>query len=388
MKVVGDSHRQQALFEEEADFVEPNKGAAKTKNKAKKSSEGAEAAADTQPKLEPLPKVEQPEYQTHQIIDDESDWDEVQLALAEEPEVDETTQGLADILRPAPKKHLWLKVTAAVALLLITIEGFMLADQIWQEQSWITALYGVLFVLIFGGSLLLLLKELRKLSLLSQTEQKQEATRQILAGEQCDHVERYCKTLLPLTLSPALKEATEQWQALLNDIHTDQDVLKLYEQMVIPVCDEKAKAVVQQWSSQAALMVAISPLASLDMLLIAWRNIRMIDEIAKCYGLELGLLSRLRLIKLVMYNIIYAGSSELALDLGLQSVGADLAGKFSARAAQGLGAGLLSARLGIKAMQLCRPVPFVEPQTQPKLSHVAKGLRQTLLSQVFAKQPS
>ena len=109
---------------------------------------------------------------------------------------------------------------------------------------------------------------------------------------------------------------------------------------------------------------------------------RMIDEIPACYGLELGLLSRIGLLKLLLYNLLYAGVSELAIDLGLQSIGADLAGKFSARAAQGLGAGLLSARLGIKAMQVCRPVAFSEPEHPPRLSQIAKGLRKTLLKQI------
>ncbi len=35
----------------------------------------------------------------------------------------------------------------------------------------------------------------------------------------------------------------------------------------------------------------------------------------------------------------------------------DLAARLSARAAQGIGAGLLTARLGIKAMEVCRPLP-------------------------------
>ena len=392
MKVVGDSHRQQALFGEESEFVETQKRANKT-GKAKKAEIKTEPAiASLKPEAKPSEseikqqeKKPETKLKSQQVLEDKSDWDEVQISLAESPEVQVQTESLTEILRPAKNHHWWFKLTASVVLLLVTIEGVMLANQIWQQQSWLIAIYGVLFVLIFGGFLFLILKEIRKLSLLAQTEGKQNATTEILAGQTCDHIERYCKNLLPSTLTPELKEATLQWQELLDDTHTDQDVLRLYEQTVVPVCDEKAKAVIQQWSGQAALMVAISPVAALDMLLIAWRNIRMIDEIAACYGLELGLLSRLKLLKLVLYNLIYAGASELALDLGLQSVGADLAGKFSARAAQGLGAGLLSARLGIKTMQLCRPIEFIDPQTRPRLSQIAKGLRQTLLSQAFSK---
>jgi putative membrane protein len=55
----------------------------------------------------------------------------------------------------------------------------------------------------------------------------------------------------------------------------------------------------------------------------------------------------------------------------------DLAARLSARAAQGIGAGLLTARLGIKAMELCRPLPWLEGD-KPKLG----DFRRQLVSQL------
>ncbi|EPW2013040.1 TIGR01620 family protein, partial [Shigella sonnei] len=104
-------------------------------------------------------------------------------------------------------------------------------------------------------------------------------------------------------------------------------------------------------------MIAVSPLALVDMAFIAWRNLRLINRIATLYGIELGYYSRLRLFKLVLLNIAFAGASELVREVGMDWMSQDLAARLSTRAAQGIGAGLLTARLGIKAMELCRPLP-------------------------------
>ena len=112
------------------------------------------------------------------------------------------------------------------------------------------------------------------------------------------------------------------------------------------------------------------------MLLILWRNLKMIEEIANLYGLRLGYWSRIKLIKQVFVNMVYAGATELIADVGTELLGADLLGKLSARLAQGLGAGMLTARLGLKAMHLCRPLPFEENPPQ------IKDIRKSLLSQI------
>ena len=64
-------------------------------------------------------------------------------------------------------------------------------------------------------------------------------------------------------------------------------------------------------------MIAVSPLALVDMAFIAWRNLRLINRIATLYGIELGYYSRLRLFKLVLLNIAFAGASELVREVGM-----------------------------------------------------------------------
>lgn len=109
-------------------------------------------------------------------------------------------------------------------------------------------------------------------------------------------------------------------------------------------------------SAEAAIIVAISPLAVIDMFFIAWRNIRLINKLATIYGIELGYISRLRLLRMVLLNIVFAGATEVLQDIKTAIARHDC--KLSVRVAQGIGVGLLTARLGIKALNFCRPLVF------------------------------
>ena len=139
-----------------------------------------------------------------------------------------------------------------------------------------------------------------------------------------------------------------------------------------------------------ALMIAVSPLALVDMAFIAWRNLRLINRIATLYGIELGYYSRLRLFRLVLLNIAFAGASELVREVGMDWMSQDLAARLSARAAQGIGAGLLTARLGIKAMELCRPLPWIADD-KPRLGDFRRELigqlKETLQKSKSGPQP-
>lgn len=99
----------------------------------------------------------------------------------------------------------------------------------------------------------------------------------------------------------------------------------------------------------------------------------MIDQLAALYGVELGYWSRLKLFKVVLINMAAAGASELAIDASMDLMSMDLAGKLSARAGQGLGVGILTARLGLKAMSLLRPMPWHQDR-KVKLSAIRKQI--------------
>ncbi|WP_136253884.1 TIGR01620 family protein [Onishia niordana] len=170
------------------------------------------------------------------------------------------------------------------------------------------------------------------------------------------------------------------WQGYLaaqDDHHGGAEQRVLLAHHLLAPRDREARRLIARMSGDTAVLVAASPLGLLDMALVAWRNLAMIDRLARLYGLELGYASRLRLFRQVLYNVAFAGSSELAGDIGMEWLSMDLAGRLSTRAAQGLGVGLMSARLGLKALGLARPLPF-ENGEAPRLVELRRELWQRL----------
>ena len=103
------------------------------------------------------------------------------------------------------------------------------------------------------------------------------------------------------------------------------------------------------------------------------------------YVIELCYYSRLKLFRLVLVNIAFAGATELVREVGMDWLSQDLAARLSTRAAQGIGAGLLTARLGIKAMELCRPLPWID-DNKPKLGDFRKELIGKLKNTIGSKK--
>ncbi len=188
-------------------------------------------------------------------------------------------------------------------------------------------------------------------------------------------IEQFCQQITASLPCDLLSEQEDDWQKVLKTEHSQAELLQLYSRLVLCKVDEKALTEITKFSTEAIVLVALSPLAIVDMLIMLWRNLRMINKISGLYGLKLGYWSRIKLVKQVFMNMVYAGAGELISDFGTEILGADLLGKLSGRLAQGLGAGMLTARLGIKTMELCRPISFEE---KPKLRLVRNKMLGTI----------
>ena len=299
-------------------------------------------------------------------------------ALAEDDfiRLDDTEPVPLAALRPLRRHRLWASAIALLLLLLLVDSGLSLW-QTWQQSRLLGAAWSLALGLLAVAALATLWRELRLLRRLEQVGRQRARAEALLAGTGSGQARPLCEQLAAqggLTHT----EGFQQWRAGLEQQELDGEVLALYSRLVLAGQDRQARARVLKWSGEAAVMVAASPLAAVDMLLVLWRNLRMIEDITQCYGIRLGALSRMRLLRGVLHNMLYAGVSEAAVDMGMDLLGLELAGRLSARAGQGVGAGLLTARLGLQAMDLCRPVPW-QGDEKKQLG----GIRRALVDKVL-----
>jgi len=299
---------------------------------------------------------------------------EAQLFDADTPlsetELEQAVEPLPSL--PALGGRRWRPLTRwmllSLMILLVTQTGLGLWDA-WQQSPWLFGLYGIALALVLAWGGTAALREYRLLKSLRGTDALREQGHRLSNSMQMGEAEDFIAKL-------RTEQEPEGWGrflALCSDEHNDAEKLKLFEECVIAKQDDKARRLVRRYAVESAALLAASPLALLDMGIMLWRNQKMIREVALCYGVELGYWSRIRLIRGILLNIFYAGTSELVTDLGTQLLSVEMTGKLSARLGQGLGGGLLTARLGYQAMALCRPLRFSDAN-RPRLSRLHQQL--------------
>ncbi|TKB46849.1 TIGR01620 family protein [Ferrimonas sediminicola] len=271
-----------------------------------------------------------------------------------------------EVLPRRRRMGLWGKALLASGVLLLLTETGLTLMRAWGQSPWLFGLYALFVSLALGGLLTLAGREVARLRRLRNRHALREQLQPLVGSEQMG-------AALPLleglkTELPGARERWPEFERRRQPHHSDAELLALADGALVAPLDQQAEAIIYRYSAQAAVMLAASPLAVMDMALMLWRNQRMLDELSRLYGVEPGYLGRLSLVRQMLVNLIYAGGSELVLDLGGQLLTAELTGKLSGRVAQGLGAGMLTARLGYQAQALCRPLPQVSPR--PRLIKV------------------
>lgn len=175
----------------------------------------------------------------------------------------------------------------------------------------------------------------------------------------------------------AAKPQAVHWQRSLEnlpDYANDQETVTHIEHHFLMPLDEEAKRRISNHALQTGVAVALSPWASLDMALSLWRNLKMIDEVGQLYGIRPSLRNRYKLLKRVITQLAFVGVSEMAIDQLSSELGATtIMGMAGARLAQGVGVGVYTAKIGIAAMKVSRPVQFM-PQQEPGLNSLIQPL--------------
>lgn len=167
------------------------------------------------------------------------------------------------------------------------------------------------------------------------------------------------------------RRATE---ARADEVIDGRDRLVLAEADLIAPLDETARRLVSDAAARVSVVTAVSPRAAVDLIFVAVATLGLIRRLAALYGGRPGFIGFARLTRLVITHLAVTGSIAIGDGLAQQMIGHGLAAKLSARLGEGVINGLLTARLGIAAIEVCRPLPFIE-RHRPSVSDVMAGIR-------------
>ena len=127
-------------------------------------------------------------------------------------------------------------------------------------------------------------------------------------------------------------------------------------------------------------MTALVPLALADVVAALVSNLRMLRAVATIYGGRTGTLGSWRLARSVIAHLAATGAVAVGDDLISSVAGGGVLSKVSRRFGEGVVNGALTARVGLVAMDLCRPLPRIAV-ARPSVG----GVVRRALSGLFAR---
>ena len=173
--------------------------------------------------------------------------------------------------------------------------------------------------------------------------------------------------------NPQLARARTALQSHADDIIDGADMIKLAERELMSPLDEEARRLVSTAAQRVSIVTAVSPRALVDVLFVFAASLRLIRQLALLYGGRPGALGMIRLMRQVIAHLAITGGMAASDSIIQQVLGHGIAAKLSQRLGEGVLNGLLTARLGLAAIDVTRPLPFTA-LPRPALADLAKDL--------------
>jgi len=263
--------------------------------------------------------------------------------------------------------------------LLVSLVGFALSVAAWDFVTGMIArnpylgsiavgLTGLFIAVLLGlaGRELMGFARLRRLDRVHQGAQIALATENLAAARQVT------EQLLALYAARADTEwARANFVERRADVFDADGLLGLAEAELIVPLDAQAVKEIEAASRQVATVTAIVPLALADVFVALTANLRMIRRISEVYGGRSGTLGNWRLTRTVFAHLVATGAVAVGDDLIGSLAGGGVVAKISRRFGEGVINGALTARVGVAAMEVCRPMPFIAAK-RPSVTGLVK----------------
>lgn len=267
----------------------------------------------------------------------------------------------------------WIALGGLVVLGLGLGVSNLVEDLFNRSQS--LGYIGLVFAIIAVLALIVIVaRETLSLARLETIEKLHERANAVLLSDDRKESDAIVRDLLKIAHdNPRLARARATLEEHSRDIIDGADMVRLAERELMAPLDQEARRLISSAAQRVSIVTAVSPGAIIDVLFVLAAALRLVRQLARLYGGRPGTLGLIRLMRHVIAHLAVTGGMAASDSLIQQVLGHGIAAKLSARLGEGLLNGLLTARLGLAAVDVTRPLPFaVLPR--PVLSDLAKDL--------------
>lgn len=225
-----------------------------------------------------------------------------------------------------------------------------------QELGWI----GLALAILAALSLVVIgVRETIGLMRLATVENLRERAAETILGNDRVEARALVRELLHITRRmPRLARARATLEGHLAEIIDGGDMVRLAERELMTPLDQQARKLISAAAMRVSVVTALSPRAVVDLLFVFGTALSLVRRLGFLYGVRPGTLSLARLIRHVVMHLAMTGGLATSDSLIQQMLGHGVVAKLSARLGEGVLNGLLTARFGLAAIDIIRPLPF------------------------------
>lgn len=248
-----------------------------------------------------------------------------------------------------------------VLALAVSIAGFV--SQAVAREDWIGWIATGLLAVLLATGLIIVVREIAGLIRLGHLTRLRREAEDALAARDPKRERQAVKALAAAfrgrrDLSWGLASLRDH----AGDVRDPGDLLRLADRELLAPLDARARRLVVASAKRVSVVTALSPMAWIGMLFVTIENLRLLKALATLYGGRPGGIGALRLARMVITHIVATGGLALTDDLFGQFVGQDLLRRVSRRLGEGVFNGALTARVGTAAIEVTRPLPFLDAE--------------------------
>jgi putative membrane protein len=269
---------------------------------------------------------------------------------------------------------LFWSALSGLVMLGVGVAVWNFVEELFVRAPWLGALGLGLAVLAGAALAALIVREAIGFVGLARVEALRARALDVIGSDDRNEGRALVDEMLSLTgRIPRLARARAQLANHRADIIDGRDLVRLTERALMTPLDAEARRMVVAAGKRVSLVTAISPRAVIDMLFVLINALGLVRRLATLYGARPGPLGVLKLFRQVISHLAVTGGVAVTDSLLQQVIGHGLAARLSARLGEGMLNGLLTARLGLLAIDLVRPLPFYD-LPRPALNDLAGTL--------------